>query len=74
MPHKSQADLALALPAVPRSHPDYHPLNVANLILGSLGGYMYWLVKRAARKPAVLPPGLSPPIGHGLTRARAAGG
>jgi zinc protease len=37
MPHKSQADLALALPAVPRCHPDYHPLNVANLILGSLG-------------------------------------
>ncbi len=37
MPHKSQADLALALPALPRSHPDYYALNVANLILGSLG-------------------------------------
>ena len=37
MPHKSQADLALALPAVPRCHPDYHALNMANLILGSLG-------------------------------------
>jgi zinc protease len=37
MPHKAQADLALALPAIPRSHPDYHALNVANLILGSLG-------------------------------------
>jgi zinc protease len=37
MPHKSQVDLALALPAVPRSHPDYYALNMANLILGSLG-------------------------------------
>jgi zinc protease len=37
MPHKSQVDLALALPAVPRSHPDYYALNMSNLILGSLG-------------------------------------
>jgi zinc protease len=37
MPHKVQADLVLALPAIPRSHPDYQALNVANLILGSLG-------------------------------------
>jgi zinc protease len=37
MPHKSQADLALALPAVPRSHPDYHAFNMANMVLGSLG-------------------------------------
>jgi zinc protease len=37
MPHKAQADLVLALPAIPRSHSDYQALNVANLILGSLG-------------------------------------
>src|SRR5437762_12000439 len=37
MPHKTQVDVALALPGVPRSHPDYHALNMANMILGSLG-------------------------------------
>ncbi len=37
MPHKTQADIVLALPAIPRQHPDYQALNMANLILGSLG-------------------------------------
>lgn len=37
MPHKTQVDVALALPALPRSHADYYALNMANLILGSLG-------------------------------------
>ncbi len=37
IPGKSQADLAIGLPTIPRSHPDYYALDVANLILGRLG-------------------------------------
>ncbi|HET7034832.1 MAG TPA: pitrilysin family protein [Thermomicrobiaceae bacterium] len=34
---KSQAEIALGLPTIPRSSPDYDALRVANLILGRLG-------------------------------------
>ena len=34
---KSQADLATGLTTIPRLHPDFIPLDVANLILGRLG-------------------------------------
>ena len=34
---KTQADIAIGLPAVKRSDPDYEALRVANLILGRLG-------------------------------------
>ena len=34
---KSQADLAAGLTTIPRLHPDFVPLDVANLILGRLG-------------------------------------
>ena len=34
---KSQADIAIGLPAIERSHPDYEALRMANLILGRLG-------------------------------------
>lgn len=37
IPGKSQADLAIGLPTIPRSHPDFYALDVANLILGRLG-------------------------------------
>ena len=37
IPGKSQADLAAGLATVPRLHPDFVPLDVANLILGRLG-------------------------------------
>ncbi len=37
MPHKSQVDLIMAGPGVPRHHPDFLPLTMVNLILGSLG-------------------------------------
>jgi zinc protease len=37
IPGKSQADIALGLPTIARSHPDYYALDVANLILGRLG-------------------------------------
>jgi zinc protease len=37
MPHKSQVDLVITGPAVPRRHPDYYALSMVNLILGSLG-------------------------------------
>lgn len=37
MPHKSQADIVAGLRAVPRNHPDYYALHLANLILGRLG-------------------------------------
>ena len=36
---KSQADVAIGFPTVPRLHPDYYALDVANLILGRLGLY-----------------------------------
>ncbi|MCO5216471.1 MAG: insulinase family protein [Thermomicrobiales bacterium] len=34
---KSQADINIAYPTLPRLHPDYNALQVANLILGQLG-------------------------------------
>jgi zinc protease len=34
---KSQADLALGVPTIPRSHEDFYALDLANLILGRLG-------------------------------------
>jgi zinc protease len=37
IPGKSQADLAVGLATIPRLHPDFIPLDVANLILGRLG-------------------------------------
>jgi zinc protease len=37
IPGKSQADLALGIATIPRNHPDYYALDVANLILGRLG-------------------------------------
>jgi zinc protease len=37
MPHKSQADIVLGAPAVPRRHDDYYPLLLANLLFGRIG-------------------------------------
>jgi zinc protease len=37
IPGKSQADIAAGLATIPRGHPDYYALDVANLILGRLG-------------------------------------
>jgi zinc protease len=37
LPGKSQADIAIGGIAIPRLSPDFHALNVANLILGRLG-------------------------------------
>lgn len=37
LPHKSQVDLVIAGPAIPRLHPDFYALSMVNLILGSLG-------------------------------------
>lgn len=37
IPGKTQADIAIGLPAVSRSDPDYEALRVANMILGRLG-------------------------------------
>lgn len=37
VPGKSQADIAIGYLTIPRSHPEYYALNVANLILGQLG-------------------------------------
>ncbi len=39
MPHKSQADIAIGAPAVPRRHADYYALNLANLLFGRIGLY-----------------------------------
>jgi zinc protease len=37
LPGKSQADIAIGAVTIPRLHPDFQALNVANLILGRLG-------------------------------------
>ncbi len=37
MPHKFQSDIVVGCLAVPRSHPDFYALRVANTILGSFG-------------------------------------
>ncbi|HEX9340139.1 MAG TPA: pitrilysin family protein [Thermoplasmata archaeon] len=39
MPHKTQVDVAIGAPAVPRSHDDYDALNLANLLFGRIGLY-----------------------------------
>lgn len=37
VPGKTQADIMMGFPGLARSSPDFHPANVANLILGVLG-------------------------------------
>jgi zinc protease len=37
MPHKSQADIVVGAPAVPRRHSEYYPLLLANLLFGRIG-------------------------------------
>jgi zinc protease len=37
LPGKSQSDIAIGLPVIERSHPDYESLRMGNLILGRLG-------------------------------------
>jgi zinc protease len=37
MPGKVQADITLGCPAIPRNHPDYYAVRVANTILGVFG-------------------------------------
>jgi len=39
MPHKSQVDIAIGAPGVPRRHEDYYALNLANLLFGRIGLY-----------------------------------
>jgi len=39
MPHKTQVDIAIGAPGVPRRHADYYPLNLANLLFGRIGLY-----------------------------------
>lgn len=39
LPGKTQADLAMGLPSINRSHSDYYALSVANLIIGRFGLY-----------------------------------
>ena len=39
MPHKSQADFAAGRLAIPRTHPDYYAVNLANVLFGRIGLY-----------------------------------
>jgi len=39
LPHKSQADIAIGRQAIPRRHPDYYALDLANLLFGMIGMY-----------------------------------
>jgi len=37
LPGKTQTDITIGIPTIPRLHPDFYALDVANLILGRLG-------------------------------------
>lgn len=37
LPGKTQSDIAMGLPALNRSHPDYYSLSLANLVIGRFG-------------------------------------
>lgn len=37
LPGKSQSDIVLGRPSIPRTHPDYYALDLGNLILGRMG-------------------------------------
>ena len=37
MPHKTQADIVVGAPALPRRHAEYYPLLLANLLFGRIG-------------------------------------
>jgi zinc protease len=39
LPHQSQADIAIGRQAIPRRHPDYYALDLANLLFGMIGMY-----------------------------------
>ena len=39
LPHKSQADIAIGRQSIPRRHPDYYALDLANLLFGMIGMY-----------------------------------
>ena len=39
LPHKSQADIAIGRQSIPRRHPDYYALDLANLLFGTIGMY-----------------------------------
>jgi len=39
LPHKSQADIAIGRQAIPRRHPDFYALDLANLLFGMIGIY-----------------------------------
>jgi zinc protease len=39
LPHKSQADVAIGRQAIPRRHPEFYALDLANLLFGVIGMY-----------------------------------
>jgi len=39
LPHKSQADVAIGRQAIPRRHPEFYALDLANLLFGVIGIY-----------------------------------
>lgn len=70
---KSQADIALGHPAIPRSDPDYYALELANLILGrfGLGGRLGKSVRETQGLAYSTGSGLEGGIGPGAWAARA---
>ncbi|MDQ4044912.1 MAG: insulinase family protein [Chloroflexota bacterium] len=70
---KSQANLVMAYPTLPRSHGDYYALNVANVILGQLGlmGRLGATVRDEQGLAYHVSSSLSPGIATSLWTARA---
>lgn len=70
---KSQANLVIAYPTLPRDHEDYYALNVANVILGQLGlmGRLGATVRDEQGLAYHVSSSLSPGIASSLWTARA---
>jgi zinc protease len=73
LPGKSQSDITIGHPAIPRAHPDYYALELANLILGrfGLGGRLGKSVRETQGLAYSVGSGLEGGLGPGSWAARA---
>ncbi len=73
VPGKSQSDITIGHPAIPRTHPDYYALELANLILGrfGLGGRLGKSVRETQGLAYSTGSGLEGGLGPGAWAARA---
>jgi zinc protease len=73
VPGKTQSDITVGHPAIPRAHPDYYALELANLILGrfGLGGRLGKSVRETQGLAYSTGSGLEGGMGPGAWAARA---